>query len=93
MGLLNETKGEGYVLEAVRILKERGFDIEFNIAGRFENDEYCESFMRKIRQYELENVVHYCGVVTGKKSKIYFYPLILCVFLAIFLPSHLESFY
>ena len=69
MGLLNETKGEGYVLEAVRILKERGFDIEFNIAGRFENDEYCESFMRKIRQYELENVVHYCGVVTGKKKQ------------------------
>ena len=69
MGLLNETKGEGYVLEAVRILKERGLDIKFNIAGRFENEEYYENFVQKIQQYGLENAVHYCGVVTGKKKQ------------------------
>lgn len=69
MGLLNETKGEGYVLEAVRILKTRGFDIKFNIAGRFENDEYFVCFMQKIKHYGLENIVHYCGVVTGKEKQ------------------------
>lgn len=69
MGLLNETKGEGYVLEAVRILKERGFNIEFNIAGRFENDAYFDCFMQKVRHYGLENTVHYYGVVTGKKKQ------------------------
>ena len=69
MGLLNSTKGEGYVLDAVHSLTVQGYDIHLNIAGRFESSEYEIDFKKKIQQYGLVNKVSYRGVVTGEDKK------------------------
>lgn len=69
MGLLNSTKGEGYVLDAVHLLSEQGYDIHLNIAGRFESSEYETDFNKRIEQYGLVDKVSYRGVVTGEDKK------------------------
>lgn len=69
MGLLNSTKGEGYVLDAVNILNHHHKDVRFIFAGRFENEEYKNEFMTKVREYGLEGKVEYRGVVTGDAKK------------------------
>lgn len=69
MGLLNSTKGEEYVLDAVHLLSEQGYDIRLNIAGRFESSEYETNFNKKIQKYNLADKVSYKGVVTGDDKK------------------------
>lgn len=69
MGLLNSTKGEGYILDAVHILSKQGYDVHLNIAGRFESSEYEADFNKKIQQYGLTDKVSYKGVVTGENKK------------------------
>lgn len=69
MGLLNSTKGEGYVLDAVSLLNKTGRDVRFLIAGKFETEDYRESFWKRVRAYGLEEKVEYRGVVTGHDKK------------------------
>lgn len=69
MGLLNSTKGEGYVLEAVKLLNESKRDVRFVLAGRFETAEYERQFWNKVEEYGLKGKVEYRGVVTGDKKK------------------------
>ena len=69
MGLLNSTKGEEYVLEAVGILNKEGKDVRLIIAGRFESEMYEHEFWEKVKSNNLEEKVEYRGVVTGKRKK------------------------
>jgi len=69
MGLLNFTKGEGVILDAVNMLNKSGRDVRFVLAGRFESDNYERAFRQKIHEYGLENKVDYKGVVTGEDKK------------------------
>jgi glycosyltransferase involved in cell wall biosynthesis len=66
MGLLNSTKGEGYLLEALNKLKKDGIEVNLNIAGKFETQEYEEKFFGKVKSYGLTNQVRYLGVITGE---------------------------
>lgn len=79
MGLLNGTKGEGYVLDAVNILNKQGKDVRFIYAGKFESEEYRQEFLDKIKSYRLEDKVEYKGVVTGEdKKKIFLAADVFC---------------
>lgn len=69
MGLLNGTKGEGYLLDAISKVNQTGRDIKYVIAGRFESEEYEKSFMQKIKDNQLCEKVEYLGVVTGERKK------------------------
>lgn len=69
MGLLNETKGEGYVLEAIKTVRDTGRDIRFVFAGKFENENYQQKFNSRISEYNLSDYVEYKGVVTGEEKK------------------------
>jgi glycosyltransferase involved in cell wall biosynthesis len=65
MGLMNSTKGEGYVLEALRILKKKRYNIKLFLAGKFESEEYKNYFFNKVREYSLTDYIEYKGVVIG----------------------------
>ena len=72
VGLLNSTKGEGYLLEAVNILIKKGFNIKLRIAGVFETAEYKEHFFSRIRELKLETQIEHLGVVVGEAKNIAF---------------------
>jgi glycosyltransferase involved in cell wall biosynthesis len=69
VGLLNSTKGEGYLLEAVSNLKLKGYTINLRIAGNFETEDYRREFFHKVKTHNLEGNVHYLGVITGDIKK------------------------
>jgi glycosyltransferase involved in cell wall biosynthesis len=72
VGLLNSTKGEGYLVDAISNLKLKGYVINLRVAGKFETDDYKAAFFRKVKNCNLENNVEYLGVITGKiKNKIF----------------------
>lgn len=79
MGLLNSTKGEGFVLDAVNMLNKSGRDVRFVLAGRFESDEYECVFWKKVHEYGLEKKIEYKGVVTGEdKRKMFLNADVFC---------------
>lgn len=69
MGLLNSTKGEGYIVEALNILAKKETRMHLYLAGRFQSEEYQRVFFQKVNDYGLERYVHYKGVVSGKEKK------------------------
>ncbi|WP_428661398.1 glycosyltransferase family 4 protein [Runella sp.] len=69
VGLLNSTKGEGYLIDAIAKLNGKGYKIKLKIAGKFETDNYKEEFFAKISNNQLENEVDYLGVVVGAKKE------------------------
>lgn len=79
VGLLNSTKGEGYLLDAINILKLQGIEVQLKIAGKFESDTYKDLFFSQIKKYGLENNFEYKGIVTGKeKEKLFLESDVLC---------------
>lgn len=79
MGLLNRTKGEGYVLEAVHKVCKTGRKVNFHIAGCFASKDYQADFFAKIAEYGLNNNVIYHGVVTGDdKQKLFLSSDVFC---------------
>ncbi|QEM11992.1 glycosyltransferase family 4 protein [Mucilaginibacter rubeus] len=69
VGLLNSTKGEGVLLEAVHQLHEQGYKIQLQIAGKFESEEYREAFFADVKKYGVENNVEYLGIIKGKEKE------------------------
>lgn len=79
VGLLNSTKGEGYLLDAINILKLKGIKVQLRIAGKFESETYKDLFFSQIKKYGLENEIEYKGIVTGKeKEKLFLESDVLC---------------
>jgi glycosyltransferase involved in cell wall biosynthesis len=68
MGLLNSTKGEGYLVDAVGILKKNGVIIDLKVAGKFETEEYRNKFFEKVEKNGIAKNFEYLGVITGKKK-------------------------
>jgi len=51
----------------------KGYKIKFNIAGKFESQDYESFFFKEVDRYGLSNVVDYRGVVTGEAKKNIFF--------------------
>lgn len=69
MGLMNSTKGEGYLLDAIYILKKKDYNVKLLLAGKFESEEYKKHYFNKIREYSLTDCVEYKGVVSGTDKR------------------------
>lgn len=69
MGLLNGSKGEGYILDAISKVNRSHRHIRYIITGKFETNTYEQYFKEKIHHLHLEDVVEYRGVVTGVEKK------------------------
>lgn len=79
VGLLNSTKGEGYLLDAIYQLKLKGIEVKLRIAGKFESNSYRELFFSKIEEYGLGEYVQYKGIVVGtEKESLFLESDILC---------------
>src|SRR5690606_33842685 len=81
VGLLNSTKGEEYILEAISILKNKGENILFQFAGKFENEKYKSYFFEKAKKLGVSENINYLGIITGnnkheifKASDIFCFP-------------------
>lgn len=73
VGLLNSTKGEGYIVDAISILEKKGYNIHLKLAGKFETLEYEEAFYSKLKSLDLVKNVQYLGVITGKAKQDAFF--------------------
>lgn len=69
VGLLNGTKGEGYVVDALYLLKQKGIAMDLFLAGKFESESYKEEFYKKAKDYGIEGNIHYMGIVKGQQKK------------------------
>lgn len=69
VGLLNATKGEGYLVDAIANLKLKGYEINLRIAGKFETEDYEKEFFNKIKTLNLEDNIEYLGVITGNSKQ------------------------
>ncbi len=69
VAVLNSTKGEGVLLDAVYKLHQTGYKVELHIAGKFEAEEYRNLFFQNVKQYGLDNYVKYLGVIKGKEKE------------------------
>lgn len=79
VGLMNSTKGEGYLLDAIYKLKEQGIIVKLLLAGRFETQIYKNRFFDKVEKFGLSSYVEYLGVVSGPlKKKMFLNSDILC---------------
>jgi glycosyltransferase involved in cell wall biosynthesis len=72
VGLMNSTKGEGYILEAMNILNKKSLPIRLTLAGKFETEEYRQDFFKKAADYGLSDNIKYKGVVQGEEKRMVF---------------------
>jgi colanic acid/amylovoran biosynthesis glycosyltransferase len=58
VGSLQEVKGQIYLIEACRLLRDRGVDFELHLVGEGEDREKLEEI---VRGYHLEQYILFCG--------------------------------
>ncbi|GAB4043913.1 glycosyltransferase [Spirosoma litoris] len=69
VGLLNSTKGEMILLDAIKLLKNVNMQVRLSLAGKFETDAYRNFFFQKVVDYGLQNYVEYIGVISGDAKR------------------------
>ncbi|NQY30826.1 MAG: glycosyltransferase family 4 protein [Flavobacteriaceae bacterium] len=68
---LIETKGVLILLEALKIIKDKGLNFECKFVGQTSNSITKEVFYSKLNTYDLDGYVEYCGPLYGQdKNKI-----------------------
>ena len=65
VGLLEESKGEMVLCQALNILKKKGVLCRARIAGDFKSIEYRKKFFDYIMQNQLNDEIDYIGVIRG----------------------------
>lgn len=65
VGVLREDKGVSMVIEAARLLKQQACNFQVTILGEFVSSEYEQAVFSKLKEYDLEEQVHFLGVKTG----------------------------
>ncbi len=66
VGALKETKGLMVLIEACKLLKERGLDFTLQAVGEFESAAFQHAIKAKVAHYKLENMVMFPGVLTAE---------------------------
>ena len=61
IGRINEFKGQYLLIEAVKLLKEKGLNIKSYIIGHAMSEEYLENLKQKVKDYELKEQVIFVG--------------------------------
>jgi glycosyltransferase involved in cell wall biosynthesis len=86
IGLMNGTKGEGFLLEAVGELAGKGHECTIELAGTFQSPAYRAQFFERVQQLGLESKVEHLGLITGEAKRKAFQEADLFCF-----PSFFES--
>ncbi|MCU0285242.1 MAG: glycosyltransferase [Acidobacteria bacterium] len=68
VGTLKETKGLLVLIEACKLLKEKGLDFTLEAVGEFESVQFQETVAAKAAQYQLTDRVVFPGVLTGEEK-------------------------
>ncbi len=75
VGRISKIKNYETLIEAAKILKEKGVDFEVKIIGKpvmSKDDEYLESLTSLISSYQLQNIVNLIGFVPHNKIVEYY---------------------
>lgn len=65
VGIIKESKGVLVLLDACRILRERGLDFSLQLMGKFESADFEGRVKGMVKSYHLETQVSFLGVLTG----------------------------
>ena len=72
LGRISQLKGIGELIEAARILAERGDDFEFVMVGHGDREGVVEEYARRVEQYGLKSRFRFTGRLTGEeKHRVY----------------------
>lgn len=72
LGRISRLKGIDELIEAARILAERGDDFEFVMVGHGDREGVVEEYTRRVEQYGLESRFRFTGRLTGEeKHRVY----------------------
>ncbi|WP_323593413.1 glycosyltransferase family 4 protein [Aliarcobacter butzleri] len=61
VGRINEFKGQYLLIEAMKKLKIKKLDVKAYFVGHPMNEEYLNSLKEKVKNYNLENEIHFLG--------------------------------
>ncbi|GAA4092855.1 glycosyltransferase family 4 protein [Mucilaginibacter panaciglaebae] len=61
VGAMYEERGTGILIEAARILKQKGYNFRINLVGIFISAEYKAQLTNFVKEYKLENEVSFLG--------------------------------
>lgn len=68
VAIIKESKGILVLLEACKLLKEKGFDFKLNVMGKFESPDFEEKVKALIEEWKLKDKVEFLGVLSGRKK-------------------------
>ena len=69
VGLLEGSKGEYDIIDAVKILKDKGINVRLRILGQFKRKEYENKYQSIIDDYKLDSNVFHLGILKGKDKR------------------------
>lgn len=86
MGILCESKGVLILLDACRILREKGISFHVTLAGAFESAQFERTVREHLRSHDLTDAVTLAGVLAGdEKCRAFSQAAIFCF------PSYYEA--
>ena len=72
LGRISQLKGIDELIEAARILRERGNDFEFVMVGHGDREGMVEEYKQRVEQYGLASRFRFTGRLTGEeKHRVY----------------------
>ncbi len=79
IGVIKETKGIDYLIDACKILANKMIKFKLILVGKFDSKQYEKHIIDKICKYNLESYIIIKGVLIGEeKYKIYLQSDLLC---------------
>ena len=72
VGLLKEEKGVEVLIEAARLLRERGLRFRVEFVGEFTSDAYRQKLLRQIEDQQLSDCVFFLGCKVGDEKWAHF---------------------
>ena len=72
VGLMKEEKGVEVLIEAARLLRERGLHFRIEFVGEFTSDAYRHQLLRQIQDQQLSDCVFCCGRKLADEKWAYF---------------------
>lgn len=81
LGRISYLKGINEIIEAAKILAQRGYDFEFVMVGHGDREGVVEEYSRRVKEYGIENRFCFTGPLTGSHkfeafadSDVYVFP-------------------
>lgn len=66
VGMVSESKGVLVLIDAIRILRDSGVDVRVNVVGKFASERFRQLTLRRVGEFQLEDVFRFSGVLTGR---------------------------